>query len=495
MSFLNRLRAAGRAFKASAYDTTGPGRRARAIRAFGGGPNSTVAANVTTLRSQVRDARRNNWAADAAISAHQTNIVGTGIKPQFATSDSGLNRELAEMWLEWTDQSDADGVCDFYGQQALAVAAMAEAGDCFARMRVRRPTDGLAVPLQVQLLEADYVPAERTELVADGGRIVNGIRFNAIGQRTAYLMYQSHPAEISTFLGGNEARPVPASEVCHLYVPRRPGQLRGEPWLARMVAKLSDLDKYDDAEVLRKQLGSMRMGFRRRPVPDGASLEEIVEAWGNGRDDGDAVAISMEPGAVYDLEPGEEFQFTDPTDVGTQYEAFMRTQFRMLATAAGVLYEQMTGDYSQVNDRMWRAATNEFRRRVQMIQHHTVVFQFCRPVARRWLDLAVISGAIRPPRGMTERDLYRVRWMPQAWPYIHPVQDVQAHVAEIRAGLASRAGKVSERGDDVEQIDAEQQRDNERADEAGLSYDSDGRRAVTDPTKTAGAEEPTTQEA
>lgn len=494
MNFINRLRAAGQAFRASAYDSTGPGRRARAIRAHGGGPNSTVTANVVTLRNQSRDARRNNWAADAAITAHQTNIVGTGVKPQFATSDSGLNRELAELWLEWTDESDADGVCDFYGQQSLAVAAMAEGGDCFARMRVRRPVDGLAVPLQIQLLEADYVPAERTELRGTG-RIVNGIEFNAIGQRTAYLMYQSHPAEVSTFLGGNEVHPVPASEVCHLYLPRRPGQLRGEPWLARMIAKLSDLDKYDDAEVMRKQLSKMVLAFRRRPIPEGVTVEEMAEAWSNATEGDGAVNVTLEAGTMQDLEPGEEIDWSNPPDVGTQYETFMRVQWRMLAKAAGVLYMQLTGDTDKINDRMWRAEVNEFRRRVQMIQHHTVAFQFCRPIARRWLDLAVISGAITPPRGMTERDLYRVRWIPQAWAYIHPVQDVQAAREEIRAGLASRAQKVSERGEDAEQIDAEQQQDNQRADAAGLSYDSDGRRAPNDPTKAAGAAEETTSEA
>jgi capsid protein len=65
--------------------------------------------------------------------------------------------------------------------------------------------------------------------------------------------------------------------------------------------------------------------------------------------------------------------------------------------------------------------------------------------------------------------------MPQAWPYIHPVQDVEAAQLEVRNGLASRSGKVSERGDDVEVIDAEQAADNTRADELGLKYDSDGR--------------------
>jgi capsid protein len=57
----------------------------------------------------------------------------------------------------------------------------------------------------------------------------------------------------------------------------------------------------------------------------------------------------------------------------------------------------------------------------------------------------------------------------------------------VRSGFKARAEVVSEQGYDAEQIDAEQARDNARADALGLSHDSDGRRAATDPTKAAGA--------
>jgi hypothetical protein len=41
------------------------------------------------------------------------------------------------------------------------------------------------------------------------------------------------------------------------------------------------------------------------------------------------------------------------------------------------------------------------------------------------------------------------RWIPQAWPYIHPVQDVQGKTMEIQAGLSSRSRKVAEGGYDA----------------------------------------------
>src|SRR5690606_24406604 len=142
------------------------------------------------------------------------------------------------------------------------------------------------------------------------------------------------------------------------------------------------------------------------------------------------------------------------------------------------LYEQLTGDYNQINDRTFRAAVNEFRRRCAMWQHHLVVFQWCRPLLRRWSELAVLSGRVRLPEGITIGQVARAKWVPQGWAYIHPVQDVQSKELEVRAGFRSRSEVVSADGYDVEQVDAEIAADNKRADDLGLVFDTDPRKAT-----------------
>lgn len=475
------------------YDAASSGRRSRAWGGTNGGPN-VPATNLTTLRNRARDAVRNDPLADSAVDAVVTNVIGTGIKPQFTTTDAGLNQELASAWLEWTDHAAPDDSADFYGLQAMAVRAMVEGGEAFGRLRMRRASDGVAVPLQVQVLEGEFCPAEKSETYG-GNSIVSGIEYTPFGQRAAYWLYRSHPYD-STNPSPNAGLPVrvPASEVFHLRQLRRPGQVRGEPWLTRALVKLNDLAQYDDAELVRKKIAAMMVGFRRRPVPEGMTAEELAEAWGAADIEDGVGMVSLEPGTMQDLEPGEDVEFTNPIDVGGSYGVFLREQRRAVAAAAGVLYEQLTGDYSQVNDRTFRASVNEFRRRCQMWQHHLAVYQMCRPIHRRWIEAAVFSGVIRPPAGMTDRDLASVKWVPQGWSYIHPVQEVEADVKAIRAGLKSRAAAVSERGEDAEQIDAEQAADNARADGLSLSYDSDGRRSASDPSKAAAPEEPATQE-
>ncbi|WP_155402699.1 phage portal protein, partial [Ralstonia solanacearum] len=40
--------------------------------------------------------------------------------------------------------------------------------------------------------------------------------------------------------------------------------------------------------------------------------------------------------------PGEDIKFSDPADVGGSYGEFLRTQFRAVAAALGITYEQLT---------------------------------------------------------------------------------------------------------------------------------------------------------
>jgi lambda family phage portal protein len=457
------------AASASPYETTGVGRRSVAMRAPNYGPNSAIRYSGQALRNQSRDADRKNGYFRAMADKTVSNLIGTGIVPQPASA------KARQLWTEWTDWADASGQLDFYGLQAQALRGTVVAGETFTRLRNRRPSDVPSVPLQIQVLEAEYVPLEREEQTATGF-IQQGIAFDRIGRRTGYLMYRQHPADQNIF-AGFDTTPVlvPASEVIHLYdAMARPGQIRGEPWFTRVLAKLKDLDEYDDAELVRKKISAMLVGFIKRNLPQGSTLEDLKEAWGeDAKIESGVGEITMEPGSLNELAPGEEVEWSNPQDVGGQYETFIRQQLRALAVFAGMLYEQLSGDYGSLNDRTWRAAFGEFKRRCEMLQHHVVVFQFCRPIWRRWCELAITAGML------TEEEApLTVKWVPQAFPYINPVQDIEAAQAEIRAGIASRSEKAMERGRDAREIDAEQAADNASADAAGVKYDSDGRNAA-----------------
>jgi lambda family phage portal protein len=100
--------------------------------------------------------------------------------------------------------------------------------------------------------------------------------------------------------------------------------------------------------------------------------------------------------ALQILEPGEDIKFSDPADVGGSYAEFLRMQFRAVAAAMGITYEQLTGDLTGVNYSSIRAGMLEFRRRCE-VQHGVLVHQLCRPVWAAWMKQAVLAGALDAP--------------------------------------------------------------------------------------------------
>lgn len=479
--------------EAPAYDlANGRGRRSRAWRVGSYGPNTAIVYALDELRRKSRDQARRNAYAGAAVDRLTSNIIGTGIVPRSmaaratgALSKAEAKRVKAEdakyrarvqtLWLEWTDQADSVGAHDFYGLQALAVRGMVEGGETFTRLRTRRPEDGLAVPLQLQILEGEHCPHLKTDATA---RVRQGIQYDAIGARIGFWLYREHPGDLVLTVDAFELALVPATDVCHLYRAQRPSQDRGEPWLARALRTLYDLDGYLDAELQRKKNAALLVGFIKKKLEEGDGLPGGGPLGADPPDDEGVAAVEFNPATLQVLADGEDVTFSDPPDVGPNFEMFVRESKRQVAAALGLLYESLSGDYSQLNDRTLRAALNDFRRAVEGWQHHLVVFQWCRPVWQRWIDLAILSGALVPPQGMSRSQAAMVAWIPQAWPYIHPVQDVQGKMMEVQAGFSSRTRKVAEGGYDAEVVDAENKADNDRADDLDLSYTSDGRRAT-----------------
>ena len=165
--------------------------------------------------------------------------------PRAASGDDALDRRVDALFARWAAGADADGQLDFYGLQTLICREMVEAGEVLLRRRLRRASDRLPVPLQLQVLEADLLDATRTGALG-AGRLVQGIEFDAIGRRRAYWLHPEHPGDAHGALrGGLQSRPVPAREIAHVYEKQRT-QARGVPWGAPVIRALRDLD---DCEV------------------------------------------------------------------------------------------------------------------------------------------------------------------------------------------------------------------------------------------------------
>ena len=80
------------------------------------------------------------------------------VKPSSLIEEPELKAQVQRLWLDWTDEADAEGFTDFYGLQRRATPEVFLAGEVFLRFRPRRPEDGLTVPLQVQMIPSKMLP-------------------------------------------------------------------------------------------------------------------------------------------------------------------------------------------------------------------------------------------------------------------------------------------------------------------------------------------------
>ncbi|TBN43598.1 MULTISPECIES: phage portal protein [Paracoccus] len=424
--------------------------------------NTLVASGGPRLLARARELVVTNGYAANACEAFAANLVGDGIKPSSLIEDATLRDRVQRLWLAWTDEADADGLTDLYGLQAMVAREMFVAGECFVRMRPRRAEDGLLVPLQLQLLQSEMLPFEKTESAANGNRIRCGIEFDAIGRRVAYHFRRRHPGD-STDQGAviPETVRVPAVDVLHIYRPIDAGQLRGLPHIAPAMVRLFLLDQYDDAELDRKKTAAMFAGFITKTAPEEPMMGEVEAGL-----DGAAIA-SLEPGTMQVLLPGEDVKFSSPADVGGGYEAFQYRTLLAVSASLGLPYHLVTGDVRQANYSSLRAELVEFRRRIGQLQHGVIVHQFCRAVWLRWLEIAVLSGALDIDDPTPARP---VQWIPPRWDWVDPLKDIQAQVLAMEAGITSRRKVVEATGYDVGEVDRENASDAKRAADLGLSY-------------------------
>lgn len=455
------------------YDAAGRGRRMASWNPPSTGPNAALS-GLQTIRDRSRDAGRNDWSGESSTQKWSTALIGIGIRARFPRIKDKARREFAtDLFDDFLRTCDADGVLHGHAQQTLAVRSWIESGEVFARRRARFPDEGLPVPFQVQLLEADMCPMLDTDTykgLPTGHFIRSGIELDKRGKRIGYWFYKQHPGDNRGALniGPDELVRVAASEVIHMFEQKRPGQLRGVSILAPVLARLRNIGDYEDTTLERQKLANLWVGFITRTLPTmdpndpntGAltGLEQDVSSDGSG-------LLPLKPGLIQELEDGQNFNFANPPEAGTTYSDYLRTSHLGTAAASGIPYELFSGDIREISDRTLRVLVNEFRRFAEQRQWQIIIPQFCQRIVDWFAESAGVTGLITLDEVALVR---RCEHAPHGWAYIHPTQDVQGKAMEVKEGFRSRSSVISERGDDPDTVDQERSEDFKRNEDYGL---------------------------
>ncbi|WP_444431464.1 phage portal protein [Rhodobacter capsulatus] len=444
------------------YDAAARGRGTDGWRAGSTAADAEIAVAGGALRDRMRDLVRNDPLAAKAVQVLVSNIVGTGIRPRAAAADPALNKLADDLWKRWAPRADADGHTDFHGLTALAVREMIEGGEVFALRHRRRASDRLAAPVQIQPNEADHLDGAKFDNRPDGGRIVQGIEYDALGRRRGYWMFPDHPGDAMPVFGRRfESLRVGADGVAHLFERQRV-QNRGVPWGVPAMRALRELGDWQTAELVRKKIEASMVGFVFGADEDQQSMAPVVQ-------DADGNRIEQfEPGLIGYVRNGKDIKFSTPASTSGIYE-WNQVQQHIISAGFRVPYELMTGDLSQVNFASSRVGLHEFRRMVEAVQWQVVIPMFCQRIWDWVMEAAWTAGALPQPE-------IAVEWAPPRFESVNPLQDVTADLMEVRAGFSTPAQQIARRGYDPREVVEEWQKYAALFDQLGLIFDADPRR-------------------
>lgn len=438
------------------YEAASTGRRTQHWRSSMLDANSEIGAAIDKVRAVSRDMVRNNPYAARAKMVIAHNVVGPGIVAR-VDGVGKRAKELLRQHFETTD-IDADGRHNIYGLQSLAMATIVESGEVLIRRRVRRSKDGYALPFQLQVLEPDYIDATKHGPLDNGNYVVQGIEFNALGQRVAYWLFPYHPGSsqtprIATIAASQR---VSADFIAHVYRVDRPGQARGMSWFAPVILRMRDFADFTDAQLVRQKIAACFSAF----ITTSDGFTGVADA------NSDYPVESFEPGMIERLREGESVSFANPPST-QDFGPYSQVTLREIASGLGVTYEALTGDLTGVNYSSGRMGWLEFQRNIDSWRWLMLIPQMLDKVAL-WTGeaLATVTGtSVRA----------RVSWTPPRREMIDPVVETEASTAAIRAGLTSRSEEIRRLGYDPADVDAQIAEDNARADSLSLVFDTDPR--------------------
>lgn len=440
-------RLAARTLLQRAYEAANP-RDAWKPRRAGASADADHLADAATMRAKARSLVQNVPYARAALDSLVANVVGTGIVPVW----EGAQAEAAlALWNEWVPLADADGKLDLYGLERLAERTMEQDGEVLVRYRWRRAEDGFPVPLQLQLLEIDWLDASRQQGAVAGNRIVNGIEYDFLGRKVAYWMWDQHPGDVTLRRGmKTQSRRVPANLIQHLYRQERPGQGRGFTRFAPVIASIRDMRLLEDAELQRKNLEA-RLGVL---VSGDASLfmgAPASLAQEDAKRTGELGA--MPSGAMVQLPPGSNVTTVAPNP-SEGYPDYVKLQLHLITAGFGVPYEEATGDMTEVgNMSAAKMRQTQFRRQCEQTQWLELIPNLCRPVSSKFLEAAELVGKLSPKR-------VRVGdWTTPRWESPNPKDDAAASLQLIGSGQRSISEFIRSAGYRPDKVFAELEKD------------------------------------
>jgi lambda family phage portal protein len=470
---------------------SGGSKRKRTLSQWNPGTGSAAAdllPDLEALRERSRDLERNNPIAGGAINTVVTKTVGTGLALKCAVHREilGWDEATTRAWQRKTEalfrsyaESNAVDITreqNFYSMQDLVWRSVLSSGDVFA-LQLHKERPGLRYSACQQLIEADRVcnPSGR----ADTEKLTAGIERDDDGAPVKAHILRSHPGALGVRDRTWDERPFFTDSgkraLLHLMRKRRVGQPRGVPYLAPVIEKLKQLDRYTDAELEAAVVSAFFAVFIKKP--GGSSLSPLASAVsgetpsGGDKREGAGWDGTLTGGIVAELDDGCEIDTASPGRPSMSFDPFVLAMLRQVGIALELPYEVLikhfTASYTAA-----RAAVMEAWQFVRGCREF-LANDYCQPTYEHWLEEAIALGDIDAP-GFFADPLLRWAYCGSIWVgdgpgTVDPLKDANAAEKRLAIGISTRAKEsMLHDGSDWEENHEQLALENRRRQEDGL---------------------------
>ena len=438
-------------------------------------PDQNWKQGIRTVRNRVRDVIDNNNYAANAIRYSTNQIVGQGVRMQAQVLkqrggklDIRMNEAIENKWSQWgrRDSCDIKGILCFSELERLAIRSMIESGECFVIVH-KKAYGRSTIPFSLEVVEADMLDENYQGIKKNNKNSWRlGIELTPEGRPVNYAFLSKHPGEsnFSAPTGKKQHIIIPAKNVFHLFVPLRPSQNRGVPWLTTAITHLHQLDGFIESQTIRARASSALMGFIT--TPDG-ELDAGGEIYANER------VTSFQPGTFKYLNAGESVSIPNMDAPNGEFEPFLRAMLRSTASGLGCSYEAISSDYSQSNYSSSRLSLLQDRDHWRTIQQ-MLKQNFYQPLYEAWLEMAVLSENLQLPLYSSEPERYeKIKWVCRGYSYVDPQREIAAQVQAVRSGFKTLSDCIGENGGDIDELLVQRASELARFDEMNIILDTD----------------------
>lgn len=425
-----------------------------------------------SLSSRIHDLARNDGWASAATSRFVDTVIGTGwrLSAQPNYRSLGIEPDAADevgdqiepLWHDYVNDAgfwcDAERMSNMTGLLAMATRHFFADGEALGWLGMR--DDAPPYMLSTMLQVIDPVRLCNPNGKTDTATLRDGVELDGNGAAIGYWIRKAHPGDIYV-TGVNPyvweyfdretewGRPV----IIHLRDRQWAGMSRSASPLAPVVTKLKQVTSYDDAELQAAMLNAILAAFVTTPLDpeiatgsDDISSQAQSEAAYYGQHPielPDGVAVTM-------LHPGNRIETIKAEHPSSNFESFMRTALRNIASAGGMSYEALTADFSQANYSSIRAALVEFRKSFES-RKATIAATFMGQIYRAFLEEVFDRRLIDIPAGVPSFEAAPTAWSHATWigagaGWVDPQKEAEGSGTRMAIGTSTLERECADQG-------------------------------------------------